>query len=432
MARPVELLLIVGLYLCSLASSAGSDASSGFQGLGALASEAHALEMLAQAGAVDKVLASPNLASGMELLVHRGWHEAVTALVAASHKSSEEAAQKVAAQVRHAVYAERKHLDDLIRSLDRNYARAVDVSPAMQWAQNSTHVFLAIKFCQRWNAPGALEVENETVSFAGGCFNFTAFGEHSFIRRRYHLSFELFQPTLSAASSWFFASAGRVTVIIAKALPGNWPRLMAAGIVEPKNLGVWRDMREKWKEDLMKLPTEELREKKAPSAEKKAKNSKKQKGRRKAEETEEDDEAAVDREVELLSDCPKSTYSDSSVAELCEKTFQEVVAKPAVPGRRWLVEMYSSTGTGDLEAMRKLMPLWKRIADVFPSMAPGGRVGAVDCGYHKELCKKLGATKLPQIRRFSSDAAASGDTWKGSLDASMETLATWGSGKDEL
>merc|ERR1712039_597007 len=102
-------------------------------------------------------------------------------------------------------------MGDLIRVLDRNYGKAAEVNPAAQWAQNSTHIFLAVKFAQRWNAPGALEVENETVSISSSSFNFTAFGEHSFIRRRYHLSFELFRAVLPDASSWSLASVGRMS-----------------------------------------------------------------------------------------------------------------------------------------------------------------------------------------------------------------------------
>merc|ERR1719379_1830351 len=193
--------------------------------------------------------------------------------------ASEEVAQKVAAQVRHSVYAERNRLDDLVRILDRNYGTAHDVSPAIQWAQNSTHVFITVKFCTRWNAPGALEVENETVSFSSCCFNFTAFGEHSFIRRRYHLSFQLFQSIIGEASSWFHASAGRVTVTIAKAKPGNWPRLFATGQEQPKNLGIWRDMKEKWAAELEKIPVAKVETKKAssPSGEKKASSKKEKK-----------------------------------------------------------------------------------------------------------------------------------------------------------
>lgn len=419
MLRPMKLLLLLGLRVLALEAS-----------LSAVDSEEAALELLGQP-TLD--VASAVVAEDVEQLVHRGWHDAIRALVARSQATSEEVSQQVAAQVRHAVYAERNRLDDLVRVLDRNYGKAVDVSPAMQWAQNSTHVFVAVKFCARWNAPGALEVENETVAFSGCCFNFTAFGEHSFIRRRYHLSFELFRPISAAASSWFFASAGRVTVVIAKSSAANWPRLFSVAETQPKNLGIWRDMREKWVSDLEKLPVGKSEAKKAaspPATNEKKSGSKKQKGKKKDAEEEAEDDDAIDREVDLLGDCPKSSYVGTSVAELCGKTFREVVEKPAVKNRRWLVEMYSSTGTGDSEAMGKLMPMWKRLADVFPSMAPGGRVGAIDCGQDAELCKRLGAKRLPQIRRFTN--SGSNDEWQGGLDASIEALASWGTGKDEL
>lgn len=422
MAFPLRLQLLLSLSAFALASEAT---------LNTVESEEAALELIARP-AVDVV--SLAVQEDVEQLVHRGWHDAVRALVARGQTTSNEVAQKVAAQVRRAVYAERNRLDDLVRALDKNYHKAVDVSPAMQWAQNTTHVFIAMKFAQRWNAPGALEVENETVTFTGCCFNFTAFGEHSFIRRKYHLSFELFRPTTPAASSWFLASAGRVTVIIAKASAANWPRLMLTAEAQPKNLGIWRDMRDKWAADLEKLPVEEkpASKKNEAAAEKKSGSKKQKKKKKKAGGDEDDEDETLDKEVELLGDCPKSLYAGTSVAELCGKSFLQVAEKPAVKGRRWLVQMYSSAGSGDLDAMKNLMPLWKRLADVFPSMAPGGRVGAVDCapGQDKELCQRLGVKKLPQIRRFTGSSSA--DEWKGGLDASIETLATWGSGKDEL
>jgi len=402
-------------------------------GFAALPSEEAVLEALAKP---DFDLASVD-AEDVTQLVHKGWHEAVRAIVKRSQGGSEEEVQQVASQVRQAVKTARNHLDDLIRALDRNYGRAVDVSPAMQWAQNSTHVFIAVKFAQRWNAPGALQVENETVAFSSCCFNFTAFGEHSLIRRRYHLSFELFLPAVSAASSWSWAAAGRMTVIVAKAKAANWPRLYRDATATPKNLGIWRDMREKWKEDLSKIPEEKESKPAAASASPpKAAGKASKKSRRKSKASDDDDDDALDKEIELLSECTKSTYAGTSVAEICKKSWPGVVETPAVKGRRWLVELYSSTGDGDLEAMRTLMPIWKRLADMFPSMAPGGRVGALDCGgsLEKELCKKLGASpaKLPQVRRFVG--GGQGDIWSGSLDAStsIEALAAWGQGKDEL
>jgi len=393
--------------------------------LGEIYSEAEVVEAITKA----EFDAKSAEAGDVENWVHKGWHDAVQALVARSQSSSEEAAQNIAAKVRHAVYAEKNRLDDLIRSLDRNYGKAVDVSPAMQWAQNSTHIFLSVKFAQRWNAPGALEVENETVTFSDCCFNFTAFGEHSFIRRRYHLSFMLFRPASPAASSWFLAAAGRMTVMIAKASPSNWPRLFHSEN-QPKNLGIWRDMREKWKSDLEKFPVEKDNDGKEDKASKASSDKKvrKSKQRKKLADQDSDDDEAVDREVELISECPKSTFAGTSVAELCSQVFKDVVEKPAVPRRRWLIGIYSSAGIGDLDVMRNLMPVWKRLADVFPSTTPGGRFGALDCAQEKTFCSKLGASKLPQLRRFHVEG---NDEWSGELDASLDDIIAWG-GKSEL
>jgi len=430
-----------------------------------------ALSELSTEEAALKALAAPAFslagveASDVERLVHKGWHEAVRALIALGHRGSEGDTQHVATQVRQAVQAERNRLDDLTRALDRNYGKAVDVSPASQWAQNSTHIFLAVKFAQRWNAPGALEVENETVEISECCLNFTAFGEHSFIRRRYRLSFELFRPLLPKASSWSLASVGRMSVTLSKAKAANWPRLLSSGAgTAPKNLGIWRDMKEKWQNEVDRLPPlvdtagagpgsagSANAAARAPvssssgtsaAAGREPRKAKKGKGApSKAVEEEEDDEA-LDREVELLSECSKASYAGSTVAELCQSAWAETVELPRVRGRRWLVELYSSQGDGDAEAMKSLMPVWKRLADVFPSMVPGGRVGAVDCRTERELCKKLGLApgakaKLPQIRRFVGSSAGGsgnplGDTWTGSTGASIEALAAFGGGREEL
>lgn len=419
---------LVSLYVLG-ASASGADVA-----LSALASEAEALEAVRSPDFALPSVAAPEI----ERLVKMGWHDVVREYVLLSHAAGEADSQRTASQVRSAVQAAKNRLDDLIRVLDRNYGKTAEVTPASQWAQNSTHAFLAVKFAQRWNAPGALEVENETVSITDCCFNFTAFGEHSFIRRRYHLSFELFRDVASKASSWSWAAAGRMTVVFTKKEAASWPRLLK-GKTAPKNLGVWRDMKEQWDKELKKFnsagkkksaPKKEPEPAPAPAkAEALVKPSTKGKSRRKrkAEDDDADDDEALDREVELVSDCPKSTYSGTAVAELCVKTWDDVVRNPRVKGRRWLVEFYSSQGDGNPKVMKTLMPVWRRLADMLPSMVPRGRVGAVDCGADREFCRQVGvaSVKLPQVWRFTSGGL--GEPYSGSLsDATMEDFAAFG------
>merc|ERR1719277_532296 len=157
------------------------------------------------------------------------------------------------APVRSAVSAVRKELDDLIRSLDKKYGEASQVSPAFQWAQNSSHIFLQVKFAQRWNAPGALEVENTTVAISDCCFSFKGYGEHSMIRKEYKLMLQFLDTVSEEGSSWHFAAAGRLSVTVAKARSRAWERLLRSENVKPDNMGVWQDMQAKWKNELTSL-----------------------------------------------------------------------------------------------------------------------------------------------------------------------------------
>lgn len=388
--------------------------------LAALPSEAAVRAQLTGEAAVPTAAVD---AGDVELFVRSGWYDAVRDIVQRSHEGSEDDARRVATMVRQAVQAEKNSLDDLIRALDRNYGRASEVSPAVQWAQNSTHVFLSVKFAQRWNAPGALEVENETVSITSCCFNFTAFGEHSMIRRRYHLSWEFFKPMLPDSSSWSRASAGRMTVFLAKAKAASWPRLLSS--TAPKNLGIWRDMKEKWAADLERLVPDKAPTATTAKAKPKGKGTTKSKTAKAADEA--DDDEALDKEVDLISDCPASSYAGTPVAELCEQAWPKVVEVPRVRGRRWLVQLYSSRGDGDQEDTKRLIPVWRRLADTFPAMVPGGRVASLDCGVDRDFCRRIGAASadLPQVRRFLG-GTGHGDAWTGPLDPSIEDFTTFG------
>merc|ERR1719491_698985 len=131
-----------------------------------------------------------------------------------------------------------------------------------------------------------------------------------------------------------------MTVIIAKAKPANWPRLYKEAAASPKNLGIWRDMREKWKDELGKYPEEESQSAMSTSpspakGSKKEASKKSSKRKSKAKEKSDDeDDDAVDRETDLLSECEKSTYAGTPVAELCKICWEGVAESPAVRGRR--------------------------------------------------------------------------------------------------
>jgi hypothetical protein len=45
--------------------------------------------------------------------------------------------------------------------------------PVLKWAQNHTHIFLAIKLSHRWDSPPCLKSIHESYKLANSVFNFT-------------------------------------------------------------------------------------------------------------------------------------------------------------------------------------------------------------------------------------------------------------------
>ncbi|KAF4676026.1 hypothetical protein FOL47_006826 [Perkinsus chesapeaki] len=176
--------------------------------------------------------------------------------------------------------------DHLVRLLDRDYAMGhyATVTPAIQWAQNSTHVFMNIKFSHRWNSPGALRVRDPQLSVSPCCFNFSATGELSGVVKRYILSFELAhdvvpyleddqtQKRMSASALllvltsdlplrilaprgwWTQSSVGRMTVTLKKNAPKKWRQLVAGGHNDKQPavgyVGRWLDLEERYASEL--------------------------------------------------------------------------------------------------------------------------------------------------------------------------------------
>merc|ERR1712232_74350 len=315
-----------------------------------------------------------------------------------------------AAPVRSAVSAVRKELDDLIRSLDKSYGEASQVSPAFQWAQNSTHIFFQVKFAQRWNAPGALEVENTSITISDCCFAFKGFGEHSMIRKEYKLFLQFLESVVEPpASSWHFAAAGRLVVSILKKKKRVWERLLKSEH-KPENMGVWRDMQEKWKADL--AAQDDIKTRLSNNVA---------------------DDGEDDADEEEESKCAAGSFADSKVREFCPEnmpldSLKNKQSKRAV----WSVLYYVPEST----TMKKsLSPVWRALADVAPSHNKQAAVAAVDCSKHTGFCEKMGMqlASLPAAVRYapaeSQEAAmAAGVSYEG--DFVLEDLAAWAAAAD--
>ncbi|CAE8675307.1 unnamed protein product [Polarella glacialis] len=177
----------------------------------------------------------------MEKVVLRQWWDLARDIVAKSHKQQVD----LSFAVRSAVRSLKEEADELLRTLNPKYGLAQQVTPAFQWAQNDTSIFLTIKYTVRWNAPGALEVTEPSVNMSGNFFNFSGLGKHSNNKYRYFLSLDLFDNIKADVSTWSSASVGRLSVTLRKRWARKWPRLLWEKKAKIANMHVWMEMQEK-------------------------------------------------------------------------------------------------------------------------------------------------------------------------------------------
>ncbi|EEA04989.1 CS domain-containing protein [Cryptosporidium muris RN66] len=182
----------------------------------------------------------------LQLSISRGWWDLAKQLVRRTHEQDID----LSSTVRASTLIIRKHLDELVRLLNKRHAEIALLSPAFQWAQSRDFIFLNIKFTYRWNAPGALKVENEVVSITNNTFYFSALGSHSQEMKRYELKLELFDEIDADKSEWTFGSVGKLTCTLAKKESNvKWPRLLKDQNEKIPNMHIWWEMKEKFEDD---------------------------------------------------------------------------------------------------------------------------------------------------------------------------------------
>ena len=143
-------------------------------------------------------------------------------------------------------------IDEILKLDEQQRKISQKIAPAFQWTQNATNIFIAVKFTRRWNAPGALQVSNPSVTFTHDSFTFSGDGEHSNNLYAYHLNLATFGLIDPEKSRWNMASVGRLNVQLQKAIPGKWSRLLV-GTSRPDNMGMWMDMADKMEEGMKGL-----------------------------------------------------------------------------------------------------------------------------------------------------------------------------------
>jgi len=238
--------------------------------------------------------------------VARSWWSAAREVVTSSRKNddSESLSNRLSEEVRELVKNTKQRADTFAAFAEATYHQQRsgldEVHCAVQWAQNSTTVFVAVKYAVRWSAPGAIQIADLEVNISSSSFSLNGYGHHSGIRKRYMVNLPLHGEILPGNSTWSSASVGRLTATIQKVAAGLWPKLTRSDD-HRHQVTTWLDMEERW------APTSKATDpKKIKSSKKKAKAS--------------DKEHAEKKPVEKKSKKSQDVFSLSSVLKRMKQT----------------------------------------------------------------------------------------------------------------
>lgn len=335
---------------------------------------------------------------GAGWLMGRGWWNAARELVTSSHSRADEKCRvSLEKAVRREVSEMKIQADGLVLALTPPDTKVGVVRCSFQWAQNSTHIFLAVKFSHRWSSPGALKVHDEKAAVTNCCFNFSAAGEHSQLRKRYTLDLAFYKEVDPARWSWHHAANGRFTVEIRKKDHSKWPRLFA-GKDKPSNMGMWDSMHSRWQEELEEFERRVAKETRMAKAAKKGKTDQKAK-----EDLDAEDEQLHEAKEGACYDSPASPFwRDKGTVQLCEDYWP-----PTMKGKRgmetpWLVLFYSPVALKCRERETKCTDMhdkWSAMATRVIDVAKV-KIGIVDCDLHTAFCTKHKVGHMPFVRRY--------------------------------
>ena len=185
----------------------------------------------------------------IEELINRNYFSAAGEIIKRSHDEGID----FSASVRQSISSIRTRLDHLVKLLDPEFSRPQKVSPAFQWTQNDSSIFILLKYSRRFNAPGAIDVSDFNCTFTNTSLYFSAVGGHSGKRFEYALVLDFFDYIDPEKSSWSVGSVGKVSLTIPKRMISRWPRLLS-GTEKIDNMHYWMDYGEKMEQVLKFLP----------------------------------------------------------------------------------------------------------------------------------------------------------------------------------
>jgi len=179
----------------------------------------------------------------IEPAIEKGWYQLGVALAEIAVDKEEQ----LPTGLREKLRTSKRNLDKLVQILD-SHGKVSLVSPAFQWAQSPSFVFLDVKFSHRLDSPGCLELKDMQVSISDKKLEFSGLCSRSNQRIKINLNMDLYSDIDPEESNYSVTSVGRINFNLKKKELAAWPKPMKGK--KFSNMHTWWEIREKYSEEM--------------------------------------------------------------------------------------------------------------------------------------------------------------------------------------
>jgi len=145
-----------------------------------------------------------------------------------------------------------KELNEIYNKYKYKKEEYQKVIPAVQWAQNMSHIFLEVKFSHRHDSPGCLEVNDLNINITNNSLLLNAECILGDIPIKFELDFNCLNEFDKNMSQYKPGSVGRYQLFIKKKENKYWERLLLNESNTPTNLRIWFEMKNKYDDQIKK------------------------------------------------------------------------------------------------------------------------------------------------------------------------------------
>ena len=124
------------------------------------------------------------------------------------------------------------------------------VSPAFQWAQSLSFVFIEVKFAHRHDSPGCLEINNLKVDINGTHLYLLGYCVLGDIPIKFELNLETYSSFDKEGNEMKFGSVGRYQMQLKKKESNYWERLLADKERIISNMKIWFELRNRYESEI--------------------------------------------------------------------------------------------------------------------------------------------------------------------------------------